>query len=93
MPRCVIRLRKVTDTINELVRSLTSFSVPVDEWDIILVFMAMRKLDVETKEEWLLNQGNNLPVLQEFIDFLESRARALADALPNKKSSKSDDKR
>lgn len=41
VPESAQGLRKVSDTINECVRSLKVQNVPVDHWDIIVVYMGL----------------------------------------------------
>src|SRR5207237_2334295 len=76
-------LRKVTDSLNELTRSLNALNVPIQHWDIILIYHALKKIDQETRKEWLLTQSSSLPVLQDFTDYLEKRASALAESSVN----------
>jgi hypothetical protein len=73
-------LRSISDALNECVRALTVLKVPVDKWDLILIFYSQRKLDVESRKQWCLEQKPTLPTLQEFLDFVELRARAFADS-------------
>jgi len=79
-------LRKLCDTVNECVRSLYQLQIEVDKWDVILVFLALHKVDEETKKQWLLTQGNQLPILSELLEYLEKRATALSDKSSSGKS-------
>jgi len=67
-PDTSIGIRKICDTINECVRSLTILKVEVDKWDVIMVFLALTKMEEETKKQWLLTQANDIPVLSELLD-------------------------
>lgn len=74
-------LRTTIDTMNEAVRSLRALEVPVDHWDIILVFMLEERLVDNLKEAWDLKRPNEgLPALKDIMAFLTARARAKANA-------------
>ena len=70
-------LRSLSDCINECVRSLKVQEVPVQHWDLIMVYHSLKKLDRESRKQWSLDQDEDLPTLDEFIKFVESRAHAL----------------
>lgn len=71
-------LRKVLDTALESVRQLTAMGLPVDEWDVILVFIIVGKLDCETRRQWELTlDRNNLPTFSELTTFIENRWQSL----------------
>jgi len=84
-------LREVCDTVNECVRALKLQKIEVDKWDVIMVFLSLTKVAEETKKQWLLTQGHNLPVLAELLDYLEKRATALSES-PKLSTSKSKEK-
>src|SRR6266511_2208416 len=70
-------------------RSLKSEGVPVDQWDVVLVYWALKKMDGESKKEWALDQTTDLPTLTDFLWFVEKRARALASLSSQKPESSS----
>jgi len=70
-------LRTLLDTTNECVRSLKVLKVPVDTWDLILIYLVVKKLPAETAKQWALKKSD-LPTLKDLLDFLETRARGLA---------------
>ena len=82
-----IGLRKVCDTVNECIRSLTCLGIDVSTWHVILVFWALTKLEEETKKQWLLVQGNELPNITELLQFLEKRATALVETIKTRATS------
>jgi hypothetical protein len=73
-------LTALADTIEECVRSLKLMKVHVEHWDTIIIYLSVKKLDSKTKQQLSLTQGDALPTKQEFVNFLEARARALADS-------------
>jgi len=85
-PDTSVGLRKLCDTFNECTRSLKLLKLEVDKWDVILVFLALEKSNEESKKQWLLTQGDELPKLSTLLEFWEKRATALAG--PSKSSSK-----
>lgn len=67
-------LRSLIDTTNEVVR----------QWDQMLVFMLVQRLDEQTAESWKMQRDtSHLPTLKEMLEFLEKRARVMtyADAV------------
>ena len=72
-------LRKIVDHVNELRRSLEVHYVLVDSWDVFLVYHVLKKLETETRQQWLLTQGTALPKLNDLLGFLEKRATALTN--------------
>lgn len=77
-------LRSLIDTTNEVVRQLGTLRVPVDQWDQMLVFMLVQRLDEQTAESWEMQRDTtHLPTLKEMLEFLEKRARVMtyADAV------------
>jgi len=72
-------LRKLCDTFNECTRSLKLLKIEVDKWDVMLVFIALEKLEDESKQQWLLTQKDELPKLSDLLEFMEKRATALVD--------------
>jgi hypothetical protein len=73
-------LRTLINTLSKCVKSLSALKVPVQHWDIILVYLSLKKLDPETQKQWCIAQKKELPKLDEFLAFLELRAHALASA-------------
>jgi len=83
-------VRHVIDTSRECVRSLEVLNLPVDQWDAILLFFVVKKLDQTSRQLW--EQGlkdSSIPPLSSLFEFLEQRARALAAGVTDSKGSKS----
>ncbi|OXA48900.1 uncharacterized protein LOC110855150 [Folsomia candida] len=71
-------LRQLIDCSKECMRSLEVLTMPVKDWDSLLLFLIHQKLDSLTME--LFEQSlkdNAIPTLQSLFDFLEQRSRAL----------------
>jgi hypothetical protein len=82
-------LRALADSIAKCVRCLKVQGVKVDEWDLILIYLALKKLDPESKKQWALDLKTDLPTMKEFLEFLETRARALTTSSSSSKGSQS----
>lgn len=54
-------------------------SLPVDQWDLILIYSLCRKLDLQTRKTYELEKDEigQLPIVEEFLEFLEKRCNAL----------------
>ena len=73
-------LRKLVDNTMECIRSLKVMKVPVEQWDIIISYLIVDKLDRESKQQWELNiKSGEIPPLKELIEFLDQRSRALSN--------------
>ncbi|OXA46198.1 Gag-Pol polyprotein [Folsomia candida] len=72
-------IRQLVDVSRECIRSLQVLKLPTDQWDAILLFLMMMKMDSSSKELWEQSLNDSaIPTLKSFFDFLEQRARALA---------------
>ncbi|XP_044741105.1 uncharacterized protein LOC123302298 [Chrysoperla carnea] len=57
--------------------TLKSLKVPVDNWDLILIYIIVQKLDNISRQEWELQlDRKNIPKLNNLLEFLEHRAKA-----------------
>lgn len=78
-----VGLRALVDTVREVFRQLMMMGVPVDKWDVILVYIVAQRLDSHTRRAWELTQTSpELPELEDLLSFLECRARSL-DNMPS----------
>lgn len=70
------RVRAIIDATNQMTRALPSHGINVKDWDAIIVFIVISKLDEETRFDWKQHkkEKNKLTKLQELLDFLETRA-------------------
>ncbi|CAK1584845.1 unnamed protein product [Parnassius mnemosyne] len=87
-------LRSVIDNISKHLRSLKSLSIPVSEWDLVIIHFISSKLPLSIQRKWEERiSSKELPSLQEFKDFLRSRADLLEVSHSDEVSSDSRDKR
>lgn len=75
-------LKDLIDTTMDCLNALKNISIDVSSWDIIIIHVASSKLDPETRKQWELHVSstaelNDLPTLDQFKTFIESRFRAL----------------
>lgn len=74
-------IKELMDTTNECINNLKSNDVSVLNWDIIVIYMLVNKLDEESHKSWEEELGSlpvdNLPSLKTFIKYLETRFRVL----------------
>lgn len=70
-------LRDFIVNIKQNTESLKNLSVPVTEWDLILVYLLIQKLDFNSRRAYELDRGpTELPSLDNFLKFLEKRCLA-----------------
>ncbi|XP_021959562.1 uncharacterized protein LOC110855462 [Folsomia candida] len=74
-----VSIRKLVDVSQECIRSLEVLSLPTNEWDAILLFIVITKMDSSSKELWEQSlKDGTIPKLKSLFEFLEQRARALS---------------
>jgi len=70
--------RKLIDAVNQHILALRKLTLPVDQWDALLIPLILKRLDKKTTREWELKQSSNiLPKLDELIEFLTKKCFAL----------------
>lgn len=74
-PESAKGLRNLIDSLSKHLIPLKSLGIPTDEWDVLLIFIIVERLDPVTVEEWenYKLQGD-LPTLKELKTFLRDRA-------------------
>lgn len=71
-------LRHFLSQIRQHLNSLRSLKVPVDQWDLMLIYLFCKKLNSRTHQAFeLQKKQSQLPTLEEFLEFLENRCLAL----------------
>ena len=71
-------LQKLLDVTSECIRSLKVMGRPVEQWDDIIVFLVVEKMDPESRREWAMSlKGSEPPTFQELSSFLEIHIRGL----------------
>lgn len=71
--------KKLHDVTKECLHAIQNMGVDIATWDPLLVLLLGQKLDGESFAEYIESVKNprELPVLQEFLDFLENKFTAL----------------
>ncbi|XP_061706724.1 uncharacterized protein LOC133517425 [Cydia pomonella] len=74
-------IRELLDTTQECLNSLKNNDVKINEWDTIVIHIILNKLDDETRKQWEEEiralPVQELPKLEKFTTFLETRFRVL----------------
>ncbi|EZA52883.1 hypothetical protein X777_07701 [Ooceraea biroi] len=81
-------LKNLLATVKESLGALESLGVPVQQWDVLMVYFVARKLDPKILEAWELHLGESteLANFSQLELFLESRLRTL-EAVGSRNSS------
>lgn len=90
----IAHIKKMHDVTTECLHAIKNLEVDITTWDPIIVHILSQKLDSETHTEYIqsLKSPRELPILQEFLDYLESKftsmesARRKQDNIPQKSS-------
>ena len=73
-----VELRKLLESTNEHVQAQEALRIPVNQWDAILVYWLLEKLDAESKKQFeLAHPGTNVLTFKELSTFMDRRCRAL----------------
>ncbi|CAG9090548.1 unnamed protein product [Plutella xylostella] len=77
-PSAVV-LKRLHDTAVECLNGIKNLGVDTSTWDPLLVHIMSQKLDSDTHNEYIssLKQPRELPVLKEFLQFLENKFTSL----------------
>lgn len=80
------QLKKMHDVTVETLNAIKNLDVDLSTWDPILVHLLSQKLDSDTHADYIASLKNprELPILQEFLDFLEGKFIALESSRRNK---------
>ncbi|XP_059061539.1 uncharacterized protein LOC131854440 [Achroia grisella] len=72
-------LKELLDTTSQCLDSLKNLSILVSNWDAILVYIIVGKLDTESHKLWEQSLGNSteIPTYVNLASFLENRFRTL----------------
>ena len=73
-----VELRRLLESTNEHVQALEALMLPVDQWDAILVYWVLEKLDAESRKQFeLAHPGTDVLTFNELTTFIDRRSRAL----------------
>ena len=71
-------LRKILESINEHEQAQEALMLPVDQWDAILKYWLLQKLDAESRKEFeLAHPDTDVLTLNALTTFKNRRSRAL----------------
>lgn len=70
-------IRSFISQVQQQLHALTNLKQPTQSWDMLLIPILVRKLDLFTKRAYQLDRDHQtLPTMDSFVQFLESRAIA-----------------
>lgn len=69
-------IRQLIDTLQSNLRSLKSLKQPVDQWDTLLIFIIVERLDPDTAHEWESTKPSEAS-LEVILNFLRNKADIL----------------
>lgn len=73
----VTSLRKLVSETKQHLRALENLNLPVDQWDVLIIYIISQKLDNYTRRDWEMSkQGSQITTLVTFFQFLEQRCQA-----------------
>ncbi|XP_055912003.1 uncharacterized protein LOC129946017 [Eupeodes corollae] len=72
-------IKGLLDKSTEVLHALKNLGVPVDSWDVVIIFTLLQKLPAKTQQLWeeKLGLSTELPTFREFSTFLTTRFRSL----------------
>lgn len=74
-------IRSFISQLQQQLHALKNMQQPVEQWDMLLITILTKKLDLYTNRAYQLDRNSDtLPTMEEFISFLERRAIALEDS-------------
>lgn len=75
----VSHIKKIHDTANECLNAVKNLGVDTASWDPLIVHLLSLKLDTQTYNDYMdsVKQKRDLPTLNEFFEFLESKFTTL----------------
>ncbi|XP_067217193.1 uncharacterized protein [Linepithema humile] len=81
------QIREVVDTLSKHLRALNALDQATKHWDALLIYLISTKLDSVTARAWEKERaGSEIPTLDDFKSFLNSRADLLETLELNDKS-------
>lgn len=85
------QIKKLHDTTKECLFAINNLGADTTNWDPLIVFILSQKLDVDTHKDYVdsLKNPRDIPVLEEFLEFLENKFISLESARRKNESPKS----
>lgn len=74
-----LSIKKIHDTANECLNAIKNLGADISTWDPILVHILSQKLDADSHNDYIesMKAPRELPVLSEFMEFLELKFTSL----------------
>lgn len=74
-----ISIKRMHDTSVECLNAIKNLGVNIDTWDPIIIHILSNKLDSDSHNDYIesLKNSKELPILKEFLDFLETKFTCL----------------
>ncbi|CAG9121000.1 unnamed protein product [Plutella xylostella] len=80
-------IKNVLDLVNDTLNGLKNLGVLTESWDVFIIHVVCSRLDSESRKSWevKISTSNELPTLNELMQYLEARYRSLEflDTEPN----------
>ncbi|XP_026462883.1 uncharacterized protein LOC113369864 [Ctenocephalides felis] len=70
-------LRKLVDSFNKNLRCLEALGEPVNNWDSLIIYLMLSKVDSEIRREWELsnNKSSDISKFSDLVKFLDYRCQ------------------
>lgn len=69
-------LQQMSNVTHETLRQLRAQGLPVEHWDMVIVYNLHERLDSETAKAWELQRDSETPTATEMLAFLDRQAAA-----------------
>lgn len=81
--KSLFHIKTMHDSTREALYGIRNLGVDITSWDLMIVHILGQRLDLETYDDYLntLKNSKDLPVLNEFLNFLEKKFTTLETAL------------
>uniref|UniRef100_A0A1Y1LJL9 Uncharacterized protein n=1 Tax=Photinus pyralis TaxID=7054 RepID=A0A1Y1LJL9_PHOPY len=70
-------MRQLINTISLNLKVLHSLGLPTEQWDALIIYLVVSKLDYITARDWEENITTDIPALSDLIDFLKHKCESL----------------
>lgn len=72
-------IKRIHDTTNECLHAIKNLGVDTSTWDPLIIHLLAQKLDAETHSDYIesLKNPREIPVLKDFMDYLEAKFTSL----------------
>ncbi|XP_031348314.1 uncharacterized protein LOC116174518 [Photinus pyralis] len=70
-------MRQLIDKISLNLKVLSNLGLPTDRWDVLIIHLVLGKLDYVTTRDWENECIDDIPVLDDLLDFLKHKCNLL----------------